>query len=640
MATVGAANFDIVSGGVGKATIVISAKPTPVVRYASAELQKHIQLATGAELPIISEAEVEGSGPFIFVGPSKQVNDANIRIQDLGKNEYVIKTSDQSIILAGKDDYINPLRDDFGSMGSLLAVNKWVQDKLGARWIWPGDLGTYVPKQDTLKSGENAENLGRPKLEHSRLRFSAGVGSWTWNESGGPAREARFMQENSAWLRRHGFVRTISLEYDHAYIRFWERFGQEHPEFFAMQKNGKRGPIDDRVDLVQMCVSNAGLQDQIIADWVEQREKEPYRQWINGCENDRRDIDLPCYCEQCRAWDSKLASKVSDGNQWFIQSPKPDGTQDDEEERAVSDRYAKFWMELQKKGEKIDPNAMVYGLAYAGYSDPPLETKLNDRIIVGIVPPYDLPTDSKNRSRFREIWDEWANTGAKLFLRPNYTLDGYCLPYVFPHQLAEEYVHAANHGMIATDFDSLTSMWGVQGPTAYVLGRLNESPETPVDQLLGEFYSAFGPAAADIKAYFDFWESVTLERDNEFNKKYTSGWATMSRYGNILYTPERFAKGKEILAAALEKTSDQGEYADRVKYLSVWLTHAELSMKALTAHQNYTKLPSSGNQRELEEAKKAVDEFRAAHAEEFSAANLPLLNQLEQWVGWRAPVGT
>jgi hypothetical protein len=189
--------------------------------------------------------------------------------------------------------------------------------------------------------------------------------------------------------------------------------------------------------------------------------------------------------------------------------------------------------------------------------------------------------------------------------------------------------------MIATDFDSLTSMWGVQGPNAYILGRLNESPDVSIDDLLGEFYSAFGPAAGDIKDYFDFWEGVTLERDAEFNRKHAGGWATMSRAGNILFTPEKFAKGREFLAAAMMKTSDRGEFAERVKYLSVWLDHAELSMKTLIAHQNSKKSPSAENQRELADAKKALDEFRESHPEEFAAANLPLLSQLEQWVGWR-----
>jgi hypothetical protein len=634
---VGAMGFEIVSKGSGKATIVVPERSSPVVRYAAEELQKHIDLATGVKLPIVPDATAAGgSGPFIYVGPCSQLSEMNIALQEFGKNEYIVKTTGNEIVLAGKDDIKNPLKDDFSSMGSLLAVYKWIQGNLGARWIWPGDLGTYVPKVDTLQSGEENETVGRPKLAHSRLRFSEeGVGAWTWND---PAKKNRFVKETSAWLRRHGFVRSTSLEYDHAYQRYWELFGKDHPEFFAMSPQGKRGPVDERADLVQMCVSDPGLHKQIIADWLVQRQNQPTKEWINGCENDRRDIDLPCYCEKCREWDSKQARKVSEGNQWFIQEAKADGKGEDDAERTVSDRYAKFWLELQKEGMKTDPEAKVFGLAYAGYSDPPLETKLNERIIVGIVPPYDLPSDLGDRSRFREIWDGWAGTGAKLFLRPNYTLDGYCLPYVFAHQLGEEYQYAAKNGMIATDFDSLNSMWGVQGPNIYVLGRLNESPEVPVDELLGEFYSAFGPASEEIKAYFDFWESVTSGRNAEFKQKYPAGgWATMSRVGNFLFTPEKFAKGRELLAAAKSKANGQDEFARRVDYLSVWLTHADLAATALTAHQAFNKYPSKENKQAMADAKKAVDEYREAHPEEFSAANLPSLNQLEQWVGWRAP---
>src|SRR5690606_22552728 len=114
-------------------------------------------------------------------------------------------------------------------------------------------------------------------------------------------------------------------------------------------------------------------------------------------------------------------------------------------------RYAKFWLALQKEGQKHDPNATVIGYAYADYTEPPLETKLNKNIIVGIVPAKNYPYSEKEAREFKRTWDGWAATGASLYLRPNNFLTGYNMPYVYAKQFGNDYKHAAQQGLVATD---------------------------------------------------------------------------------------------------------------------------------------------------------------------------------------------
>jgi hypothetical protein len=421
----------------------------------------------------------------------------------------------------------------------------------------------------------------------------------------------RYLQETNVWLRRHRIARGVNFDYPHAFEKYWEKYGKEHPEYFALRPDGKREPMNDG-HLVQMCVSNPDLHRLIISNWLKDRHNLPPRPWINGCENDKTAMDPPCNCPQCRAWDISGSSA------------------------SLSNRYARFWLALQAEGRKHDPEATVFGLAYAGYSEPPEGIQLNDHIIVGIVPPYYFPLEEKDRDAFRKLWDGWAKTGARLFLRPNYFLGGYCMPYIFSRAFGEEFQYARAHGMVATDFDSLTGMWGTQSPNLYLLGRLQEQPEMNIDAILDEFYSSFGPAAKQVRGYFAHWEQVTRKMNAEFLSTHKGGWAAMSRDGDVIFTPEAFTEGHRLLDEAARAAAGSEDVARRVAFLSTWLTHAELCMKTLAAYHAQQASPKDpALKAALAEAKQNLDRYRAEHTSAFEAANMAVLRRLEMWSGWR-----
>jgi hypothetical protein len=366
-------------------------------------------------------------------------------------------------------------------MGTLFAVYDWLDTQMGVRWLWPGELGTVVLRKSTLSCGPTCDVKGSSPFLHTRLRIGAYLGKKQMDLT----REEfdRFVYDTNVWLRRHRFGRVLDLNYPHAYEAYWRRFGTEHPEYFALRPDGQRAPVsEDTPHLVQMCVSSRGLHKQIITDWL--RARRPDKPWINGAENDRTEKDPSCGCEACRAWDAKDA----ESRQRDAGFPRPLAG-------LHSDRYAKFWLALQAEARKHDPDATVIGYAYSDYLLPPLETSLNDHIVVGIVPTSRFPLSQGGRDDFRNLWNGWAKTGARLYLRPNYFLQGYCLPFIFAKDFAEQFQFAWQHQMVATDFDSLTGMWGVQGPNLYMLGRIHERPDMASDAILSEYYSGFGPAA-------------------------------------------------------------------------------------------------------------------------------------------------
>lgn len=644
--------FKVAENGAARAVIVTPNEPSLVTVYAAQELQWHVQRATGVKLDIVAEKDASAS-PLknrIYLGSCQATASAGVKVDDLAVNSYRKKTAADAVFLIGVDGHAKPddtatksyasawkqfvlgapPLDDGVSMGTLFAVYDWLEHQVGVKWLWPGELGTFVPKTAILCGGAAGAATVIPALIHSRPRLNA----WRGMD---PALKPQYIWDNSVWLRRQRFVRGMSFEYREAFLDYWTRFGATHPEYFALRPDGIRAPFSlKRIDLVQMCVSNdglpsnTGLHAQIIADWQTQIKEHPSLPWINGCENDKTAQDPSCTCEHCRAWDPPNSPLLPNQEK----RKAAIGDTSDVPMVSLSDRYAKFWLALQKEGEKHDPNATVFGLAYADYTQPPVATKLNDRIIVGIVAPNAFPLSADEMNDFKTLWNGWAKTGARLFLRPNFFLTGYCMPYIYAKQFGELYKYVASHNMIADDYDSLLCMWGVQDPNYYMMGRLNVDPTQDVDDVMNQYYAGFGPAAKQVEKYFSYWESITAQCTTAVRNKMTGGWATISTGGDMVFTPETFVTGRALLQDAKTASAGDAEASQRVAYLDMWLQHADLCMQALVAYHALQKKPADKElQAAMAQTKNAVDEFRKVHAAEI--VNVGVLRQVEVWSGWR-----
>jgi hypothetical protein len=254
--------------------------------------------------------------------------------------------------------------------------------------------------------------------------------------------------------------------------------------------------------------------------------------------------------------------------------------------RFVSDRYAHFWLGIQQRVAQINPNATVIGYVYFNYFQAPTTgVKLNEHILLGFCPSGGMfPRSANEHEWMKRQWTGWRETGARLFLRSNYLLDGYVMPYIFVHQFADEFQHEVRNGMVGTDLDSLTGHWATQGPTLYVASRLHVHPQASVDELLAEYYAAFGAAAGPVKRYFDYWEDYTTKGRAHLvqvmEQTQTSRWRSWAKAANAVYPSECFAPAEAILADAAKAASSDPGAAGRVKFLQLGLQHAKLCAQA------------------------------------------------------------
>ncbi len=623
---------EIIAGGKPKAVIVVPDDAPPVVTYAAEELASHLKLATDATFPIKKESQLSKAPEnAIYLGQTQALEAIGSSLPKLKKNAYLRRSTATALFLAGVDDpqWSSPIHERLG-MGTLMAVYDFLDRDLGARWFWPGELGTEVPRRKELTLKEKPEQVTRPRFLFNRYGYNPmkrRIGDW--NE--GETFSSESFEAVHQWLRHQRFTVTLDIETNHAYGKYWKRFGKTHPEFFALRPDGKREPVDRRDYLVQMCVSNPGLWKAVVADWLED---DPRRPWIAGFENDRRAIDPPCSCAACRAWDLPEAKLSVPNNPWHIDARAPEEI-DPYETVSLSDRYARFYLELQKEGQKHDPFAKVAGFAYSSYSDAPVKVRLNPNIIISIVPPYIYPFGEGKEGQFRELWDRWKATGATLYYRPNHTLVGYCLPYIYSKQLGKDLKHAMENGMTGSIFDSLLGMWGVQGPDLYLLGRLHARPEMTPEAVLDEYYHAFGPAQQAVRDYFAYWEEITRRCDEAFREKINSGWAVISAGGHLVYTPEVMEKGAALLHQAAEKAKDSPRHAARVEYLAIWLENARLSVEL----QRMSKRLEEGKEsieekRSRLETRDTLMEFRRANQRFFVGGNWDKIGPYEPWHRW------
>ena len=551
------AQIALVADGQAQAVIVVADDPLPIARYAAQELQYHVAKATGVTLDVVAEGKrPPGDRTSVFVGACQAAQGADIDPDGFEPEQSLIRTVGQNLFLVGGDSDGDPLSENTRG-GTLFAVYEFLDQVLRVRWLWPGPLGEVVPQTGRVVVPATDRTFA-PRFFQRNLRHGLSTRRLRSKPAYTPEGFKRFRHDLRVWLRRQRMGKSKQLRWGHAYNRYWQALGETHPEYFQLLPEHGRGPRSPR-SRFSMCVANPELHRVIINLW--KRRKHPGTAVnIDLCENDIRGL---CECRACRSWDGPDVAPITPRYAY----------------RCVSDRYAQFWKRVHALAQRHDPEIMVCAYAYVNYAPPPqMDVQLDERIIVGLVPDVFFPRLPEQHRWVLDQWEGWARTGARLFLRPNYFLGGYCMPNIFVHQFAEEYDFDVRHNMAATDFDSLTSMFGTQGTNLYYLARKLTRPDWDVDAILAEYYSGFGPAGPQVRDYFDYWERhVTAMRERywQVRQETKANWSSYPKMCHLLFPAESFAEAGRLLAAARGAAAGHPAALARVEFLHKGLVHAE-----------------------------------------------------------------
>ena len=615
------ADFVLSEKGKLVADIVVPDKMNGVERFASEELVYHLTKAYGVAPTVLKEGEAaRGAAPSrIYLGATRATLAAGLLGRELTDEERVVAVRGNSLFLFGQD------RDTtygetgepnaIASRGTLYAVYDFLENEMGVRWLWPGPTGEVIPKGRSVRLSPCDRSGVEPLAE--RVCYGFGYRGAYGFSCEAVAREFAALQKK--FLVRHRMGRRESVFSGHAFGSWWEKYGQEHPEYFNLLCDGTRRAYCRDGRTVTLCVSNPDVWKRIADDFDDWYGKQTFdrrtrRPVVQCYENDYAGL---CTCPNCRAWDPKdvrfkkspywngslttaeldamkktsgwkLSQLVGD-NRWVVCELPP-------EKKFVAplgDRYLNFYNHVLAETRKRHPDARLIGYAYENYLEAPKKTRVNEGVLIEFVPRSCFPYDKEESDFFRRQWCGWRDAGAcDMMLRPNYMLAGGNFPFDQGRAILADFAFAYTNGMTRFLFDSLRGSHATHTVMDYALLRALRDPTYGYDRARAEVLSGFGAASRAVAAYFDAVSAHTAKwtlpayrkiswknpRDGAHGGK---GVAIMAEYFDDAFFPEM----NGLLEKAKGAAQGDAEALARIGYLQKGLKDAELTRNVRVAQK-------------------------------------------------------
>ena len=229
----------------GDTEIVVARDAAPTVRFAAEELRRCLVRSFDAEVPVVS-AFTDGRNAIVL-GDNVWSRADGIDVGRLARDGFRVKTdaAGRRVYIAGRDDPKADLRGGLEKGGkldtkfdhaTLFGVYDFLERFLGARFYFPGELGTVIPRTKTLRVPET--DLTSEPVFIVRHYYVNGDGEWPAEcdlDYGG-----RTSGKMLNWLRLRMQTKRITPCHGQNSFGYLERFRETHPEYLQMRKTGKR----------------------------------------------------------------------------------------------------------------------------------------------------------------------------------------------------------------------------------------------------------------------------------------------------------------------------------------------------------------------------------------------------------------
>ncbi|MEX2528478.1 MAG: hypothetical protein WEA09_12645 [Gemmatimonadota bacterium] len=497
--------------GEPRVRVLLQTQAPPITEFAARELIRLVEKSSGVVLPLERLGPRSSPSPSplpgIWVGRHPQMAARGLDPDTLPPEAFWLKRQGGDLVVAGNEGTrgwegpeVGPslfpktallLHHDY--FGTLFGVYALLRESAGVTWLWPGEGGEVVPRRGRLQVTPR-EGVESPVL---RFRMLGRARTYRWSVLGeappprmrplGFSPEARvsYGEALELFLKRHGVggeARRPSP--GHRFQDWRERFGGSRSHWFLHP--GEQGWA------AGMCLPAPGLVEALVAEGPD---------WRGVLDVSEVDGPVAGTGPGCQEWDGGHVAPLHPPEVAAYYGPP-----------WLSQRYATFWARV---AARTPPSVTVSTFLYMNYLPaPPDPPALGSRVYGEFVPFAGgdadfFPMSHATLGWLLEQWEGWAATGMRLGYRPNHLHDGYSLPWIAPRQFAQLFPVLVERGMEGAYFDSLTGQWGTQGPWLYLQLRLLQEPFQDAEGVLEEFYSAFGPAARQVEAYFYFWERFT-----------------------------------------------------------------------------------------------------------------------------------
>lgn len=576
---------ELVRDGKEALPIVLPEGAPVSAKNAAAELARVIGMMSGATPEVMSGAPEARPRAAIWVGYQDALKEVfpGVDFTFQHPEEILIVSKGGGVAIVGRDRAVGGTEQESGTAN---AVYTFAQKYLGARWLWPGALGEDIPAKATVSLPEFEYRFHPVFVQRDIFR--------NLNKDG-------FGRLAEWCVRQRIFHDSFDVPAAHAFGEWWDRYGKEHPEYFALQPDGTRGTYPELANRKKLCEGEPAVWKQWLVEVGEQLEKNPAKRVFGTSANDSSNSGI-CTDPRSTAWDHPDAPK------WSY-----DWANENRLGPAMSNRYVTFANTLARMLEAKYPGKGYYVsvMAYGPGKLPPIDLVPDENVFVSYVGAFPL-LDKNRRDIEKADFAAWGRLTKNIVYRPNitfYTGGNHALPAVSFRNVIEDFRFLAENGCRGLIFDTLLDHWGTQGPMYYLMAELAWDPLQDGEALLADYFErGFGPAAKPVRAYFELMEK---SHEAVFNRP---DWLAGGRMYKQLserrmiqeaWSPEVLAQARKLLGEAAAKAAGDAKFSERVAFVARGLDFSEKLIATLDL-MNRARESGGKDYEAVEEAQKLV----------------------------------
>jgi len=529
-------NLVLVLNGNPNATIIIAQEAPAYIRAAAVDLQWHIKLSTGATLPLITDrlASTIPEGHVKLAVGTSSLTKGKAYAEGLPFEEFMIKTDlpSQTIMMVANDGPDNP--------ATHWAVSELLERIIGAKWLWPGELGTHVDKKSTVST---------PGIF---LRWRSGY-------------DFRMFRKNAPgevkkWLIHHRIATRRDFQ-ENSNMRGWhEKYYTKFPGIFARTPDGSPYNSQWAIEFPKFRLTNLKYFSLMMEEYNLQGKPPVYT----------------LYPTDGGLFDSKMIPGEDPKEVYYGNVP-------------VTQPYLEFYKKFDNAVNGTTVQSRFDILAYSAYFAFPANYIFNGQNFnLWFV---DRKNDMVN-------WKKWQATGARMYLRPNWWNRSSFGPDITYKKNGEMLNFAKDNGMAGFKIDGFKDNWALYGLNYYVLARQLYKNKT-IEQIVAEYLAAFGDGTPEITAYFkqcmtnsdgfnqDFLDDISVGLELSEYADFTSVQAIPGMYPAVF---------RDSLKVTLDKASQKtsGIENQRVEWLRAGLKVTDIVCNYVIAGLNNPEtLPDS-----------------------------------------------
>jgi hypothetical protein len=493
------------------------------VKAAAAELQRVVEIATGVKLPIQQQLAT----PMIALGDTEAARQAGLDTSKLSYDGYFMRTRGGNLYIAGNDTMGG--QEKWArqiSRGTEAGVTVFLEEVVGARWLFPGPLGEDISRRDRLVIPET-DYACTPRAQFRHLAY-------VYERT----------QAVQQWNRHNRLHQPYVVSFPHAWSDYPSlEVRKLHPEIMAMYADGTRQPpsTDEGAKYCLSAPELPKLYAEALDGWFL---KDPKR-WHGSLSPD--DGGAFCQCPQCQA---KIVR--DDRGKWGNFG---------ELGWSMTPAILEFYRQTAIEVAKVQPDRIVGGLIYYYYIYPPEQvTPLPPNLFldIAVLDYYGYQLYKPERAKyFPQLLPAWAKFTRNLAWSDYSTWmrDWYGIPLPPGRPILKQLFGAfKDYQWLFINYTGHTD-WGAGSLHNYMLSKLMWDPSADVDKVYNEFLTrAYGPEAA--KHMDRFWNiseevlSSYIRSHPGYRKpSYDSNLELVTAYG------KRFGEMEAAYSAAMQATT-------------------------------------------------------------------------------------